>query len=60
MGTAYSALKKIAVGFTKWPEDVAFVSQFILPLITILINILSLSKTNEAARRRRRGVLIIR
>jgi hypothetical protein len=31
MGTAYGALKKIAVGFTKWPEDVAFVSQLFAP-----------------------------
>jgi hypothetical protein len=31
MGTANSALKKVAVGFTKRPEYVAFVSQFIIP-----------------------------
>jgi hypothetical protein len=31
MGTAYSALQKIAVGLTKRPEYVAFVSHF-LPL----------------------------
>jgi len=31
MGTAYSTLKKVAVGFTKRPEYVAFVSQCFTP-----------------------------
>jgi hypothetical protein len=33
MGTAYSALKQVAVGFTKWTEYVAFVSQCFIPSI---------------------------
>jgi hypothetical protein len=31
MGTANSALKKVAVGFTKRPEYISFVSQFPVP-----------------------------
>jgi hypothetical protein len=31
MGTAYSALKQVAVGFTKRPEYVAFVAQCFSP-----------------------------
>jgi hypothetical protein len=31
MGTAHSALKQVAVGFTKWTEYVAFVSHFFTP-----------------------------
>jgi hypothetical protein len=38
MGTAYSALKQVAVGFTKWPEYVAFVSQFFAPFTTPILN----------------------
>jgi hypothetical protein len=38
MGTADSALKKVAVGFTKRPEYIAFVSQCFVPSsIPILI-----------------------
>jgi hypothetical protein len=38
MGTAYSALKKIAVGFTKRPEYIAFVSQCFAPVTTPILN----------------------
>jgi len=31
MGTAYSALKQVTVGFTKRPEYIAFVSQCFAP-----------------------------
>jgi hypothetical protein len=37
MGTAYSALKQVAVGFTKRPEYVAFVAQCFAPY-TIKMN----------------------
>jgi hypothetical protein len=33
MGTTYSALKQVAVGFTKRPEYIAFVSHFFVPSI---------------------------
>jgi hypothetical protein len=37
MGTAYSALKQVAVGFTKRPEYVAFVAQCFAPYIKKII-----------------------
>jgi hypothetical protein len=37
MGTTYSALKQVAVGFTKRPEYVAFVAQCFAPLTTPIL-----------------------
>jgi hypothetical protein len=36
MGAAYSALKQVAVGFTKWTEYVAFVAQCFAPSTKIM------------------------